>query len=71
MPTEWSEGFAHELFIGERAVNHPNFSTVLNNRRVFTANGTTLSTTALATAGQLDQTVTSSRQIQFALELVF
>jgi len=60
--------FRAEIF---NLLNRPNFNTVINGRTVFTADGTKSSPVALATAGQLDRTVSSSRQIQFALKLIF
>ena len=60
--------FRAEIF---NLLNRPNFNTVINGRTVFTADGTKSSPVALATAGQLDRTVSSSRQIQLALKLIF
>ncbi len=60
--------FRAEMF---NILNRPNFSIPINGRTVYTANETTASATALATAGQIDRTISSSRQIQFALKIVF
>jgi hypothetical protein len=47
-------------------LNHSNFSPPIANRTVFTATGTTV-----GTAGNITSTVTTSRQIQFGMKLVF
>lgn len=46
--------------------NHSNFSPPIANRTVFTATGATV-----GTAGNITSTVTTSRQIQFGLKLLF
>jgi len=48
------------------ALNHSNFMPPLNNLKLFDASGK-----AVASAGLLDMTATPSRQIQFALKLVW
>src|SRR5262249_60359996 len=55
--------FRVDLF---NALNHTNFLPPLNNLRLFDAGGR-----RVASAGLLDATVTSSRQIQFALKLIW
>ncbi|HEV2484743.1 MAG TPA: carboxypeptidase regulatory-like domain-containing protein [Terracidiphilus sp.] len=47
-------------------LNHSNFSPPIANRTVFTASGATV-----GTAGNITSTVTTSRQIQFGLKLLF
>jgi hypothetical protein len=47
-------------------LNHANFSPPIANRTVFTAAGATV-----GTAGNITSTVTTSRQIQFGLKLLF
>jgi hypothetical protein len=61
--------FRAEIF---NIFNHPNFAPPLNHLAVFTqssADPTQLDT--VAGAGQLDSTVTTSRQIQFGLKLIW
>jgi len=48
------------------AFNHPNFLPPLNNLNLFDAAGR-----SIANAGMLDSTATPSRQIQFALKLIW
>ncbi len=55
--------FRAELY---NILNHSNFSPPIANRTVFTATGTTV-----GTAGNITSTVTTNRQIQFGLKLVF
>ena len=55
--------FRVELF---NAFNHPNFLPPLNNLNLFDAAGR-----PIPNAGMLDATATSSRQIQFALKVVW
>ena len=52
-------------------LNRANFFIPVNGRTVFTADQTRASTTPLPTAGQIDRTVSSSRQIQFGLKFLF
>ncbi len=52
-------------------VNRVNFNIPVAGRTVFTADETRAMATPLSTAGQIDSTVSSSRQIQFALKFVF
>jgi hypothetical protein len=47
-------------------LNHSNFSPPIANRTVFTATGPTV-----GTAGNITSTVTTNRQIQFGLKLLF
>jgi hypothetical protein len=47
-------------------LNHSNFSPPIANRTVFTASGATV-----GTAGNITSTVTTNRQIQFGLKLLF
>jgi hypothetical protein len=61
--------FRAEIF---NIFNHPNFAPPLNHLAVFTQSSvdpTQLDT--VAGAGQLDSTVTTSRQIQFGLKLIW
>lgn len=60
--------FRAELF---NLLNRANFNIPVNGRTVYTADETRAVTTPLATAGQIDRTVSASRQIQFALKFVF
>jgi hypothetical protein len=55
--------FRAEIFNG---LNHPNFLPPLDNLKFFDATGH-----AVANAGLLDATATSSRQIQFSLKLLW
>ena len=59
--------FRAEIF---NLLNRANFNIPVEGRTVFTADGNSVSTTALATAGQILRTVADSRQVQFALKLV-
>jgi len=52
-------------------LNHPNFYPPVTGARVYTADERRASTTPLATAGQIDRTLGSARQIQFGLKLIF
>ena len=60
--------FRTEIF---NLLNRNNFNIPVEGRTVFTADGNQVSQTALATAGQITRTAGDSRQIQFALKLVF
>lgn len=60
--------FRAEIF---NLLNHPNFNFPVAGRTVFTADQARAVTTPLATAAQLDRMLTSPRQIQFALKLIF
>jgi len=60
--------FRAELF---NLFNRPNFNIPNDGRTVFTADETRATLTPLVSAGQIDRTVTSSRQVQLALKLVF
>jgi outer membrane receptor protein involved in Fe transport len=60
--------FRAEMF---NLFNHANFNIPVNGRTVFTANETAATLTPLATAGQIDRTVSSNRQVQLALKLIF
>ncbi len=52
--------------------NHANFGPPLNNASVYTQNGTDFTQLdAISGAGQLDTTVTTSRQIQFGVKVVW
>ena len=55
--------FRSELY---NILNHSNFSPPIANRTVFTAAGATV-----GTAGNITSTVTTSRQIQFGLKLIY
>jgi hypothetical protein len=55
--------FRVELF---NVFNHPNFLPPLDNLIVFDQSGT-----AISTAGLIDGTATTSRQVQFALKVIF
>jgi len=55
--------FRAELY---NILNHSNFSPPIANRTVFTATGATV-----GTAGNITSTVTTSRQIQFGLKLIY
>ena len=55
--------FRAELY---NVLNHSNFSPPIANRTVFTATGATV-----GTAGNITSTVTTSRQIQFGLKLIY
>ncbi len=55
--------FRFEVF---NALNHSNFAPPINNSSLFDASGGPIST-----AGQIDQTATSSRQLQFGLKLTW
>jgi hypothetical protein len=48
------------------ALNHSNFSPPIANRTIFTAAGA-----PVGTAGNITSTVTTNRQIQFGLKLLF
>jgi hypothetical protein len=58
----------HLQFRGEiyNIFNHSNFSPPIANRTVFTATGV-----PVGTAGNITTTVTTNRQIQFGLKLLF
>ena len=58
--------FRAEIF---NILNHASFG--LPNRTVFTATDLVVNRTPLATAGVISRTLTTSRQIQFALKVVF
>ena len=60
--------FRAEMF---NLLNRANFDVPIAGRTIFTADGKTSNPTALPIAGQLSRTVSPSRQIQFALKLVF
>ena len=60
--------FRAEIF---NLLNRDNFNIPVEGRTVFTADGNQVSQTALATAGQITRTAGDSRQIQFALKLIF
>jgi len=60
--------FRAELF---NLLNHPSFNIPVGGRTVYTADETRAVTTPLTTVGQIDRTINSARQIQFALKLVF
>jgi hypothetical protein len=51
--------------------NRANFNIPNAGRTVYTATATAANPVPLATAGQIDRTVTSSRNLQFALKLLF
>ena len=55
--------FRFEVF---NALNHPNFAPPLHNNTLFNPNGSSIST-----AGLIDTTATTSRQLQFALKLMW
>jgi len=55
--------FRFEVF---NALNHSNFAPPINNSSLFDATGA-----AISTAGQIDQTATPSRQLQFGLKLMW
>ena len=55
--------FRAELF---NSLNRPNFSTPVDNQTLFDQNGS-----LVAGAGSLDQTSTTSREIQFALKVIW
>jgi hypothetical protein len=55
--------FRFEVF---NALNHSNFAPPINNNSLFDAVGSPIST-----AGLIDQTATSSRQLQFGLKLIW
>ena len=55
--------FRVEMF---NVLNHPNFASPLHNNTIFDTNGN-----RLATAGLIDATATTSRQIQVALKLIW
>ena len=72
-PLRWfAEGgrleFRAEVF---NLLNRANFNIPNAGRTVFTADETRATPAPLVSAGQIDRTVTSSRQVQFALKLVF
>jgi hypothetical protein len=46
--------------------NHPNFVAPIDNQQIFSSNGA-----PIATAGRIDSTSTTSRQMQFALKLIW
>jgi hypothetical protein len=52
-------------------LNRANLNIPNAGRTVYTATGTAANTVPLVTAGQIDRTVTSSRNLQFALKLLF
>ena len=60
--------FRAEMF---NLLNHANFYPPVTGARVYTADQTRASMTPLATAGQIDRTLGSARQIQFGLKLIF
>lgn len=60
---KWSLQFRAEFY---NILNHSNFSPPIANRTVFTAGGATV-----GTAGNITSTVTTNRQIQFGLKLLF
>jgi hypothetical protein len=51
--------------------NRPNFYIPITGAMVYTADATRSSTTPLSTAGTIDRTLGSARQLQFALRLMF
>src|SRR5262249_16821614 len=55
--------FRFEVF---NALNRSNFAPPINNSSLFDASGARIST-----AGQIDQTATSARQLQFGLKLIW
>jgi hypothetical protein len=55
--------FRVEVF---NALNHPNFAPPLHNNTLFNPNGSSIST-----AGIIDSTSTTARQLQFALKLIW
>jgi len=59
----WRMQFRAEFF---NVLNHPNFAPPVQNLSLFGANGTPVST-----AGLITSTLTSSRQIQFGLKLIW
>jgi hypothetical protein len=63
MPESFRAQFRAEIF---NALNHPNFLPPLDNLKLFDATGH-----AVANAGLLDATATSSRQIQFSIKLLW
>ena len=66
-----SLGFRAEFF---NLLNHPDFNIPTNGRTVYTATGTSATPRTpppLSTAGQISNTVSPARQIQFALKLIF
>jgi hypothetical protein len=60
--------FRAEFF---NVLNHANFNIPTTGRTVYTANETTATPAPLSTAGQIDRTVSSNRQVQLALKLIF
>jgi len=60
--------FRAEIF---NLLNHPSFAIPGAGRTVKTGSPTAASETPLATAGQIDRTITEPREIQFALKLIF
>jgi hypothetical protein len=63
MPETFHAQFRAEMF---NALNHANFLPPLNNSKLFDATGH-----AVASAGLLDTTATSSRQVQFGLKVIW
>ena len=55
--------FRFEVF---NALNRSNFAPPINNSSLFDSSGA-----AISTAGQIDQTATPSRQLQFGLKLIW
>jgi hypothetical protein len=55
--------FRFEVF---NALNRSNFAPPINNSSLFDSSGAPIST-----AGQIDQTATPSRQLQFGLKLIW
>jgi hypothetical protein len=60
--------FRTEVF---NLLNRANFYIPVNGRTVYTADETRANSTPLSTAGSIDRTLGSSRQLQFALKLIF
>jgi hypothetical protein len=72
-PVGWLGGAGRIEFRAEffNLLNHANFNIPNDGRTVYTADATRATPEPLPTAGQIDRTTTSSRQIQLALRLVF